>query len=489
MGLMPEEQKIAEEIDKEFSQELLKEENTVEALLFTMGRSVSIDEIAVALDVGKEPALDAVERLRSKYMERQGGILIERYEDRYQMCTNPLEFEGLIRVVKQPKKPVLTDVVMETLAIIAYKQPITKAEIERIRGVKSDHAVNRLVEYDLVYEAGRLDAPGRPALFATTEEFLHRFNVNSIQDLPELTDEVEAAIESEVTEEIADVLGSDEEENPEFSREDKKEDIHADVLEASKEIFKERKSTAEQGHNDIVKAVNLGHELKAVEKTVNIKPELSDIEEPSDEGQKLSADEEPSDIKQESDVVEKPGDQEQDLAVEEKTTEAVSKIDDEEAEIAEQAFSDIEEPVDSIKKFEDADASADTELDFAAAETPTDESENLGQIQDHEDTSENISDEEDDEEWLDRMIYEAAMGEDTKEEFQDNDQSKEQQEIKEDIEENTSFIKDGEEEIADKVENTDEAEEDIEDSVFETVESIHEESENTEDANAGAPEI
>ena len=92
--------------------------------------------------------------------------------------------------------------VLETLSIIAYKQPVTKMEIEKIRGVKSDHAVNRLVEYNLVYEAGRLDAPGRPALFATTEEFLRRFGVGSVQDLPDLGPEQEAEIKAEVEEEL-----------------------------------------------------------------------------------------------------------------------------------------------------------------------------------------------------------------------------------------------------------------------------------------------
>ena len=91
---------------------------------------------------------------------------------------------------------------METLAIIAYKQPVTKADIEKIRGVKSDHAVNRLVEYDLVYEAGRLDAPGRPALFATTEEFLRRFGVGSTEQLPEMNVEQREEIRSEVEEEL-----------------------------------------------------------------------------------------------------------------------------------------------------------------------------------------------------------------------------------------------------------------------------------------------
>ncbi len=118
------------------------------------------------------------------------------------MCTRSEYYENLIRVAAAPKKQVLSDVVLETLSIIAYRQPVTKMEIEKIRGVKSDHAVNRLVEYDLVYEAGRLDAPGRPALFATTEEFMRRFGVDSLGELPDVDPEQEALIRAEVEEEL-----------------------------------------------------------------------------------------------------------------------------------------------------------------------------------------------------------------------------------------------------------------------------------------------
>lgn len=211
IGLDAETQKLAEEIDQEFSADLLEEERIVEALLFTMGRSVGLDEIATALNAGKKIAQDAVERLIAKYEQRQGGMVIRRLEKRYQMAANPACYPALIRVAKQPKKPVLTDVVMETLSIIAYKQPVTKAEIERIRGVSSDHAVNRLVEYGLAYEVGRLNAPGRPALFATTEEFLRRFGVSSIQELPDLNPEVEAEIKQEVHDEVVDIMGHAEE--------------------------------------------------------------------------------------------------------------------------------------------------------------------------------------------------------------------------------------------------------------------------------------
>ncbi len=89
----------------------------------------------------------------------------------------------------QPKKHVLTDVMMETLSIVAYKQPVTKLEVEKIRGVKSDHAMNRLVEFGLIEEVGRLNVPGRPIIFATTEDFLRRFGVKSVDELPNLNPE------------------------------------------------------------------------------------------------------------------------------------------------------------------------------------------------------------------------------------------------------------------------------------------------------------
>ena len=141
-----------------------------------------------------------MERLKEKYDKRKAGMQIVRLDDSYQMCSRVDYYENLIRVAATPKKQILSDVVMETLAIIAYKQPVTKADIEKIRVVKSDHAVNRLVEYDLVYEAGRLDAPGRPALFATTEEFLRRFGVGSTEQLPEMNVEQREEIRSEVEE-------------------------------------------------------------------------------------------------------------------------------------------------------------------------------------------------------------------------------------------------------------------------------------------------
>ena len=127
-------------------------------------------------------------------------------EDSYQLCTKPELYDYLIQVAKQPKKHVLTDVLLETLAIVAYKQPVTKIEIEKIRGVKSDHAVNKLVEYDLVCEVGRLDAPGKPLLFGTTEEFLRRFGVQSVEELPSIAPEQLEDFKKEAEREIKDRL-------------------------------------------------------------------------------------------------------------------------------------------------------------------------------------------------------------------------------------------------------------------------------------------
>ena len=181
---------------------LLRQVAAAEAVLFTMGRAVELRELSPALETGEEEAQAAVERLREKYREEGRGLSIIELSGSFQMCTKAEYYENLIRVAKAPKKQALSDVVLETLSIIAYKQPITKIEIEQIRGVKSDHAVNRLIEYNLVYEVGRLDAPGRPALFATTEEFLRRFGVGSMEELPVIDPEQLDEFKLEVEEEL-----------------------------------------------------------------------------------------------------------------------------------------------------------------------------------------------------------------------------------------------------------------------------------------------
>lgn len=179
-----------------------EQEAVIEAVLFTMGQAVELEKLALAIGQDQGTARQAVERLKERYEKDKRGMEIVQLEDSYQMCTRTGFYENLIRVAAAPKKQVLTEVMLETLSIIAYKQPVTKLEIEKIRGVKSDHAVNRLVEYNLVYEVGRMDAPGRPALFATTEEFLRRFGVGGLSDLPHMNPEQEEEIKAEVEEEL-----------------------------------------------------------------------------------------------------------------------------------------------------------------------------------------------------------------------------------------------------------------------------------------------
>lgn len=179
-------------------------EAIIEAVLFTMGNSVELSRLAVAIGQDENTAREAVLRLKKRFDTGKRGMQIIELENSYQMCTRTEYYENLIRVAVTPKKQVLSDVILETLSIIAYKQPVTKLEIEKIRGVKSDHAVNKLVEYNLVYEVGRLDAPGRPALFATTEEFLRRFGIGSTQNLPVADPVVAAEIRLQVEEELSD---------------------------------------------------------------------------------------------------------------------------------------------------------------------------------------------------------------------------------------------------------------------------------------------
>ena len=235
---------LQEEIEREDALSLQEEEDLLEALLFSLGRTVSLEEMAICLHMGVDGAELAAERLRKKYEERQGGLLIRKLEGKYQMVSHPKTYDALIRVVKQSRKPVLSDVHLETLSIIAYCQPVTKAEVERIRGVKSDHAVNRLVEFGLIEEVGRLDAPGRPVLFGTTEEFLTRFGVDSLASLPSLPKDLEKLLEEEVTEELKDSLGL-EPEKVEEAKEERLEDQKEELEEKPEEVTDEAEESIE----------------------------------------------------------------------------------------------------------------------------------------------------------------------------------------------------------------------------------------------------
>jgi len=164
-----------------------KLEAVVEAILFSMGEAVEIERLAAAVDHDEDTVRKIIRSMMTRYDEEDRGIHLIELDGSFQLCTKPEMYEYLIKVAHIPKKHVLTDVLLETLSIVAYKQPITRAEIERVRGVSCDHAVNRLVEFGLIAEVGRMDAPGKPLLFGTTEEFLRSFGVKSLEELPELS--------------------------------------------------------------------------------------------------------------------------------------------------------------------------------------------------------------------------------------------------------------------------------------------------------------
>lgn len=165
-------------------QQIKKVEAIIEAVLFTMGDAVTIEEIAAAVEHDIDTTRRILHSLMEVYEEENRGIQIIELDGAFQLCTKPSMYDAVIRITHVPKKHVLTDVLLETLSIIAYKQPITKIEIEAIRGVKTDHAVNKLIEYNLACEVGRLNVPGRPIMFGTTEEFLRYFGIQSLEDLP-----------------------------------------------------------------------------------------------------------------------------------------------------------------------------------------------------------------------------------------------------------------------------------------------------------------
>ena len=174
----------------------------IEAILFSMGESVSKKQLMAALDIPEDLFFYLIDQLKRKYNRKDSGIRLLELDGSYQLCTRPEYYDQLIKIVNQPKKPKLTDVMMETLSIIAYKQPVTKQEIEAIRGVKCDHPVNKLLEYNLIREAGRLDAVGRPILFRTTEEFLRFFGVVSIKEIPEIEQDKVEDFKQEAQEEV-----------------------------------------------------------------------------------------------------------------------------------------------------------------------------------------------------------------------------------------------------------------------------------------------
>ncbi len=166
--------------------EIYQIENIIESLIFSYGDALSLDKICDILELDKKTVRSLMKNYMDKYNSSDRGIIIREINDKYQMCSNPKYFDYVSKLYQIRQKQALSQAAYEVLSIIAYNQPITKAKIEQIRGVNSDSAVTRLLERNLVKEAGKLDVPGRPRLYETTDEFLKCFGFKSIRDLPML---------------------------------------------------------------------------------------------------------------------------------------------------------------------------------------------------------------------------------------------------------------------------------------------------------------
>ena len=160
----------------------------IEAILFVAGEPVKIGELAVALDVEESEVVSAVEQLERSLEEGRRGITVKRYGDHLRLETRAEYAPYVERLLQPVQKQSLSQTAMETLAVIAYRQPTTKGEVEQVRGVKCDYSVQSLLQKGLIKEVGRKEALGRPILYATTDKFLEHFGISDLRELPPLPD-------------------------------------------------------------------------------------------------------------------------------------------------------------------------------------------------------------------------------------------------------------------------------------------------------------
>ena len=218
-----------------------KEQAIIEAMLFATGREVSKKEIMNVLEIGEDDIEKIIENMRVMLEEQNSSLEILKVEDGYQMCTKKEYYEFIYPLIDSRTKPNISNAALETLSIIAYNPKITRSEIEAIRGVSADGTIYKLLEYNLIEEAGRLDAPGRPTTYKVTTNFLKMFGISNLDELPELPryklDENEQIV-------IDDIVPS-EENNDELSTESAKdvENIEA-PMPAREDLVNEEKKEA-----------------------------------------------------------------------------------------------------------------------------------------------------------------------------------------------------------------------------------------------------
>lgn len=163
-----------------------KSKSIIEAILFAAGRQVEIKELAMALEESSEKIIDEIEQLKSEYDENDRGFEIIKVNDSYQMCTRKDYYDYVAQILDKKSKPNLSNAALETISIIAYNPNVTRAQIETIRGVGCDGTIYKLLEYELIKESGKLDAPGRPTTYVVSDKFFKMFGLSSLDELPEL---------------------------------------------------------------------------------------------------------------------------------------------------------------------------------------------------------------------------------------------------------------------------------------------------------------
>lgn len=159
-------------------------EAVVEGLLFAAGDPVSLGKLAEILELDKKTTRLILSNMTVSMQNSKRGILLREIDGSYQLCSRPEHYEYIRKLVEPRQKQALSQAAFETLSIVAYNQPVTRARIEMVRGVNSDSAITRLIDRNLIKDAGRMDTPGKPILYETTEEFLRSFGFRSVKDLP-----------------------------------------------------------------------------------------------------------------------------------------------------------------------------------------------------------------------------------------------------------------------------------------------------------------
>lgn len=189
--------------------EIDKMKAIIEAILFSAGRPVETKELMSALEISFEAVQDIMEDMRNEYKIQKRGLELVKINESFQLCTKKEYYEYIYPIFDKRSKPNLSQAALEVLSIIAYNPKITRAEIEQIRGVNSDGTLYKLLEYELIQDMGKLDAPGRPTIYSVTNNFLKMFGFTNLEELPELPrykiDENEQIVIDDLVEEKEDV--------------------------------------------------------------------------------------------------------------------------------------------------------------------------------------------------------------------------------------------------------------------------------------------